>query len=441
MQNFKFLLKNVSLIIVSIVIILISIGALILKLNFLYKDSISPSLIDAIFVSSSSICSLGIIPIDIENFSIWGKIFFLTWIQIGGVGILTILIVISSFFAKVGIEWYIFSCGIFETSILRNIKKITKVIIYTTFFFEVLGAILYKISAYFLNIKLSIFESFFASVNVFCNSGFFLNKVFLIDFYSSQLFFYISTFLTIAGGIGFLFFFELFSSFFKEERFNEKNFFSFSLTTKISLKIYFFSTIIAFLFYYFLIKENFSFLFFSKILFLSFSMKGLGVSPFPNEFNPFIALFNIIYNFIGTAPLGTGAGLKTTVSGLIFTSIKSLIKNEQNVVIEKRIVPWNIIAYSYATFFFIIGFSFFGAFFVKNIFYKLDFFSVFADTISIFLGNGFIFNVPSEWTNYIKIIFIFLMLMGKVLLIILGLPAPKKNDVAIVYPEEDIIIF
>jgi len=228
MQNFKFLLKNVSLIIVSIVIVLISIGALILKLNFLYKNSISPSLIDAIFVSSSSICSLGIIPIDIENFSVWGKIFFLTWIQIGGVGILTILIVISSFFAKVGIEWYIFSCGIFETSILRNIKKITKVIIYTTFFFEVLGAILYKISAYFLNIKLSNFESFFASVNVFCNSGFFLNKIFLIDFYSSQPFFYISTFLTIAGGIGFLFFFELFSSFFKEERFSEKNFFSFS---------------------------------------------------------------------------------------------------------------------------------------------------------------------------------------------------------------------
>ena len=190
----------------------ILLGSLLLILPFATKDGHGAVFIDALFTATSAVCVTGLVVQDTATYwSAFGHAVILTLIQIGGMGVVTVAIAISTFSGKqISLKQRSTMQEAISAHKVGGIVRLTGFIIKMTILFELLGALVMaptfcKEFGFFKGVWYAIFHS----ISAFCNAGFDLMGIkapfsSLTYFADNPVINIAVMVLIIIGGIGFL---------------------------------------------------------------------------------------------------------------------------------------------------------------------------------------------------------------------------------------------
>lgn len=429
---------GIKLILFSLLTLIPTGAALLFFLEKYYGSALS--LIDAIFLSISTITGTGISTVSIENMCMISKILLFIFMHIGGFGITLSFLFIFIFSKKISLDWHFFAQKTVDKD-GNNFKKFLWFIFFTTLFFEGIGTAGYLIIAVSKNIKISLFNALFQSASLFCNVGLQNQENLFSFFYHNQWSLLLSIILSFVGGAGFLLLYELTQWIIIREKTKQ----IFSFTTRIGTPWYLFSIIITAILYFFMSNrwEESSIL--EAISFGVFS-RGTGIMIRPIEIS---LLFLLIPSFfIGSNALSTGGGIKAPAFATMASGIRSLFSSTNKILIMgysiESNLPFLVSIQCLMVIFFAIILSSMGQLinYTTGIIQSshINIIEKFLSMTSCIIGNGIgVTAIGSSLTE--KIMYCVAMLFGKILMIISGyLLFHKNKSHSIVYPEGYIII-
>ncbi|MCR4830249.1 MAG: potassium transporter TrkH [Pseudobutyrivibrio sp.] len=307
----------------------------------------------ALFTSTTSTCVTGLVVVDTYNyFSIFGQVIILCLIQIGGLGIITVISMIMLITQKK------FSLGDrkmlqeslnldTDVGILRILIRISK----DVFKVELVGAILYSIV--FIpdfGVAKGIWYSVFHSISAFCNAGIdIIGDSSLIAYKENPLVMITTMLLIILGGLGYVVWFDM-SEKIKagiKKGFTPVQIFKrFEEHTKLVVTVTSVLIVSGALFFFVAEYNNYGTIgdlsLFHKIMnsfFESITLRTAGFCSFPQEnMTDFSCLMSYMLMFIGGSPIGTAGGVKTVTIFLAVLNVVSYIRgDDQSIVFHKRV--------------------------------------------------------------------------------------------------------
>ena len=170
----KFHLSTFQIIILSFFLLIMT-GTLLLMLPISTASGKGASFLDAMFTSTSAVCVTGLVVRDTATYwSNFGKFVILVLIQIGGMGVVTVYIIMSALLErKIGLRQRTIMQEAVSAAQIGGIVKFTYFIVKTVVITEVLGAI-FLFPTFFgeYGVLKGIAYSVFHSVSAFCNAGF-----------------------------------------------------------------------------------------------------------------------------------------------------------------------------------------------------------------------------------------------------------------------------
>ncbi len=310
----------------------IFVGSLLLVLPAASSDpSNSLSYIDAFFLSVSSVCVTGLSTVTIATaLSVFGKIVIACLMQIGGLGLVTI---ISFFWFAAGIKINISQAMVVKEALSQpgygHLRPLIKHVILITAGFEVLGTIL---NMFVFGFDYPFWEalgiSMFHAISSFNNAGFdIIGAESLVPYANNFLLNFSTCLLIIAGGLGFLVFEDFFT--FRKWR-------KFSLQTRIVLLTNLFVLLVSILIVYALQFNNMTFM---EAVFYSINLRTAGFTTINNKMilkNSTVLVSNF-FMVIGGSPFSTAGGIKTTTLFVILGSLYSSITGKKTLFCNREI--------------------------------------------------------------------------------------------------------
>lgn len=416
---------------------LIFLGALL----FMIPGSVintSISCIDAFFLSVSAVTGTGITAIPISLLSSFGKILLIFLMYVGSIGILTILLGIIFYFSFYSIEWYGLATEILDIISVQAISSFFKVMFCATLIMQFFGTFSIMALSHWLECPLSFIDAIFISINCFCNVGFNINESVPPIMINHELFYLIMIALIVVGSSGFLFLFEV-TEYMKQRL--KKKVYTFSLTSRLMIKVYFTSVCLFWIFYFCFCENAVSFHSLIRSLFAAVSFRACGISPYvtlPSS----IIFISALYGIMGTGPLGTGGGIKSSILGIVMYTFLFFFDKKNNVIIYMKRISWELVAFSHIFLFYIMSTAAFLSIIIDFYYsHNVNFILVYADIIGLITGGG------TLWTQLIpqmsvieKLLCIFIMCIGKIATIGLSLYVTKLKKSDVRYPEAKLII-
>ena len=424
-------------------LVAIFIGVILLKMPFSLRENQNITVLDSLFTIVSAICVTGLSVVDISQvFTSTGQLIILFFIQLGGLGVMTVSIIV---FLLVGKKMS------FETRELlkeeRNsnsnggITNFIKNLLLTVSLIEILGAsiLAYGFSKYY-PLKKSIFYGLFHSLSAFCNAGFSLFTNSLEDFRYDNLISLTVSFLIILGGIGFVTVNSLFII-------KKKKLKNLSLTSKFALLITFFLLTFGTMLFLVFEYNNSSTLkgmnFVDKILnsfFQSVTLRTAGFNTVPLEnIKPATVFISYIFMFIGASPGSTGGGIKTTTFGILIFYAFGVLKRKEYVEVFKRRIDWELINKALA----IVVISILYIAVIITILLSIENFStdrVIYEVISAFSTTGLSMGITASLGIISKFLIIITMFIGRLGPMTVALAFTNNKKSSVKYPKEDILI-
>lgn len=332
--------------IVFYILCTVLVGTLLLMLPVATRSGESAGFEVALFTATSASCVTGLVVKDTFTFwSLFGQIVIIVLIQIGGLGFMSFVTLVSHAFGKsIGLRnrrLIMESSGSLE---LDGIMKLLKKVVLGTLFVELCGAILlsFRFCRDF-GFGKGLYYSIFHSISAFCNAGFDLmgtNEQFssLSAYVDDPLVNITIIFLILIGGLGFIVWDDILK--------NKLRFKNYRLHTKLVLTatvILVFAPAVIF----FVLEYNSSLKDLDlggKILaslFQSVTPRTAGFATLNNcEFTDATVLLTICLMLIGGNSGSTAGGMKTTTFiVLLLSMISSSRKNNSINVFRRRIDP------------------------------------------------------------------------------------------------------
>lgn len=397
-------------------------GAFILRLDIMSKSDMS--FIDALFTSASAISMTGLIVKNIAtDFTIWGQIFLLFLIQIGGLG-----------YMGLGIFFYLLirkKIGFNERNMLKEsliyphidgvIDFLKKIVIFV-FITEFIGAVLLSLRfALEMSMPQAIWNGLFLSISSFNNAGFTLFEYGLMPYRQDFWINFIVTTLIIIGGIGYFVLLELYL--FKKKRLG-----TLSIHTKIVLSgtviLIILATVVVFLFEYANKNSIGSFSLFDKLLssyFISVNYRTSGFNTIDlSTLKDASLFFGSLFMVIGGGPGGTSGGIKITTAAVLIIYTYWVIKNARAAHIFHYEIPEETIRKAFVITVGSIMYVIICVIIVSlleqeyrfiNILFEVS--SAFA-TVGVSTGDGGTLSLSALFSNESKLIIILLMITGRI---------------------------
>ena len=311
------------LVILSFVLIII-IGAILLCMPFTRADNkFAPNFIDNLFLATSATCVTGLNAFSNgigDELNIVGQIIVLVMIQVGGLGLITLLsFFLTLFSGKLQFKDRLFISMMVNSEESAEVVSFVRRIILISFSFELLGFLL-GLPVFLTNcesVPEGIWYSLFTSISAYNNAGFDLfgstslirgvGNTF-VDSLPNWAYYYMCSYimlLIIAGGISFLVVMDIFA---------KRNFKQLRVFTKISLLMT--SVLLTLGFLIFLISESSHDPF--NALFQSVTCRTAGFATVDQDSLSVPGkAFSCFLMFFGGNPLGTAGGVKTTTLYII----------------------------------------------------------------------------------------------------------------------------
>ena len=309
--------------------------------------------VDALFSATTSVCVTGLVVVDTFSYwSMFGQVVILLLIQIGGLGVITVVATLMLVTRK--------HFSLSDRLMLRDAMNLETIsgllgflarVVRGTLIVELIGALLYMpafIPRY--GIARGIWASVFNAVSAFCNAGLdVLGPDSLALYRGDPLVLTVTMFLIVAGGLGFVVWFDVFG---KTVSGRKKSFSpghiieSFSEHTKLALSIT--GVLIAAGWAFILITEFNNpetlggmpvHLKILNSLFESVTFRTAGFATFSQKALTDVSCVAAYFlMFIGGSPIGTAGGVKTTTFYLSLLNSHSYIRGKSSAHVFKRSV-------------------------------------------------------------------------------------------------------
>ena len=451
MRKKRMNLSTTHIIMLSFMVALL-VGSLLLSLPISSADGRGVKYIDALFTATTATCVTGLVVVPtVSAWSIFGQIVILFLIQIGGLGLITILAGVSAFFhKKMGIGDSVLLQDAFNISSLSGITTFVKKVLYCTLVIEALGALLYI--PVFVNDfgTRGIWISIFTSVSAFCNAGIDIIAADSLIGYNTNIFINIVTCaLIIIGGIGYIVWWDIWRIVKKFKTMGVKAVKVLTLHSKIAIVTTLILIVLgAFLIAFFewnnplTIKEL---SFGEKImssLFQSVTTRTAGFATLPQDnLSNATTFVCLILMFIGGSPVGTAGGVKTVTIAVLICSAYSTVRGKNSVTLFGRNVSHDSVNRSLAVVF-MSAFIVFASTVAISVTTSAPFEDIIFEIVSATGTVGVTRGLTPNLDNLSKLIVAFTMYLGRIGPISLGFALnvrkEKKNIVA--YPYEDVRI-
>lgn len=419
-------------------------GAILLSLPLTNVIEVAP-FIDNLFVAVSATCVTGLVTVTPAfQYNILGQIVIMCLIQIGGLGLMTIIaIVVVGVKKKLMVKEKKALKDYLNKPDLSDFRKYLRTIYGYTFVVETFGALLLMIR--FIpqfGVFKGIFNSFFISVSAFCNAGFDnFGAVSLSDFVNDPLVNFTIIGLIILGGLGFIVWFDYWA--------HHKNPRLLTLHTKIviltSIILILSGTVLFFVF-----EQNYSLQgrnIFEQImisLFHSVSYRTAGFSTIDFATSSDLTrLIGSVFMLIGGSPGSCAGGMKTTTFVIVIVAVCNMLKNGGlSFSILKRELPVELVmrAFTIASLYLFITFiSLVLLLMIEQQDMIILLFEIASALGTVGLSCGFtpLLSVVG------KIIIMLLMLIGRVgpiTMVLFFIHQNSNNVKAFKYPKEGIIL-
>ena len=415
-------------------------------------DGTAVPYIDALFTATTSICVTGLVTVPTYSaWSLFGQIVILFLIQIGGLGVVTIMSgLMISLHRRIGIRDRMLIQDAFNLNTLSGMVKFIRKVITGTFLIEGIGALLYM-TVFVPEFGLrGIWISLFNAVSAFCNAGMdILSDNSLCDYVHNPVINLVTILLIVFGGIGYIVWWDFIGAFKNIRRQKLKCFANLTLHSKIALSVtgilILVGTAAIFAFEYNnpLTIGNFSLL--DKLqaaLFQSVTTRTAGFATVPQEdLTNASAIVSLLLMFIGGSPVGTAGGIKTVTFAVLITSAFATMKTRSEAELFHRTIPKHAVSKAVA----VVSMAFiilFTATLLLSAVIDADALDVAYETVSAAATVGLTRNLTSELNLWGRIIIIITMYLGRVgpISLMVALNTKKETNNIIKNPTEDISV-
>ncbi len=342
----KFSLSTTQIILLSFLVTIL-IGSVLLSLSISSADGEAVPYLDALFTATTSTCVTGLVTLPtVSTWSVFGQIVILLLIQIGGLGIITIMSGLMLLLnKKFGISDRLLIQDAFNLTTMSGLLEFVKKVLLGTLIIEGIGAILYMLVFVPEFGAKGIWMSVFNSVSAFCNAGIdIIAENSLCDYATNPLINIVTSALIILGGLGYVVWWDMLRVIKSRSRNNRKIFRRLTLHSKIAI------TVTAILI---LVGAIFIFIFeyanpltigemslFDKIqvsIFQSVTTRTAGFATIPQEnMTHASAAVSIILMLVGGSPVGTAGGIKTVTIAVLICSASATIRNKNSATLFGR---------------------------------------------------------------------------------------------------------
>lgn len=342
----KFKLSTTQIILLSfLVTILIGSGLLALPISSASGEAVP--YLDALFTATTSTCVTGLVTIPtVSTWSVFGQIVILLLIQIGGLGIITIMSGLMLLLnRKMGIDDRLLIQDAFNLNTMSGLAKFIKNVLLGTLIIEGVGAVLYMIVFVPDFGARGIWISVFNSVSAFCNAGIdIIAENSLCNYATNPLINIVTSALIILGGLGYIVWWDVIRVVKSRSPKNRKIFRHLSLHSKIAITatavLILVGAILIFIFEYDNPLTIGKMSLFDKIqisLFQSVTTRTAGFATIPQEnLTNASATVSIVLMLIGGSPVGTAGGMKTVTIAVLICSAFATIRNKNSVTLFGR---------------------------------------------------------------------------------------------------------
>jgi len=441
-------LSSIQIIMLAFLLVIVA-GSILLSLPLSSANNMDIAYIDALFTATTSTCVTGLVTLPtVTTWSFFGQLIILVLIQIGGMGVITVITGVMILADKrLGIEDRILIGESFNLNSLEGIAKFVKKVIIITLIIELVGALVYMIVFIPEFGYKGIWIAIFTSVSAFCNAGIdIIAENSLCDYALNPVVNITTMLLIVFGGIGFVVLLDL-ERIIKNRKRRHLKFLS--LHSKIALSVTLFLIIVgAVLFFVFEHNNPHSIKGYSlgeKImvsLFQSITTRTAGFATMPQEnLTNASAFVTILLMFVGGSPTGTAGGIKTVTLYILFISAMSVVRNKRTVDVFNRQISANAIKRAIAVFvtsFFIVICSTV----IILAFSNGSFIDVIYETVSATATVGLSRNFTGTLNIVGKIVIILTMYLGRVgpISLAFAFSTRKNNENIITNPVEEISV-
>ena len=342
----KISLSTTHLILLSFLLAIL-VGSFLLVLPFASADGKSVSYIDALFTATTSVCVTGLVTVTTATaWSFFGQIVILILIQIGGLGIITILSgFMISLHKKIGLGDRMLLQDAFNLSSLSGIVQFLRKVLIGTFIVEGVGSLLYMtVFIPEFGVK-GIWISVFNAVSAFCNAGMdIIGEESLCAYAVHPMINFVTSMLIILGGIGYIVWWDVLRVIKKYKKQKLKCFSNLTLHSKIALSatgiLLLAGGILFFVFEYHNPQTIGEFSLSGKLqaaMFQSVTTRTAGFATISQQhLTDASAIVSLLFMFIGGSPVGTAGGVKTVTIAVLLISAFAVIRNNDETVLFRR---------------------------------------------------------------------------------------------------------
>ena len=352
-KNNKMTLSTTQIILLSFLITIL-IGSLLLSLPISWADGNTVSYTDALFTATTATCVTGLVTLPTATtWSFFGQIVILLLIQIGGLGVITIM---SGFMLmlnrKMGIGDRLLIQDAFNLNTMSGLARFIKSVLLGTLVIEGIGAVLYMFTFVPEFGARGVWISIFNSVSAFCNAGIdVIGENSLSNYATDPLVNATTAMLIILGGIGYIVWWDVLRTIKSRSPRNRRIFRHLTLHSKIAIV-----TTLAFI----LVGAALIFVceynnprtigdlsLTDKLqisLFQSITTRTAGFATIPQEdLTGASSVVSLILMIIGGSPVGTAGGIKTvTIVVLLCSAVATIRGKRQTTLFHRAISDYSI---------------------------------------------------------------------------------------------------
>ena len=344
----KITLSTTQIILLSFLVTIL-IGSALLSLPISSADGKAVPYLDALFTATTSTCVTGLLTLPtVSTWSVFGQVVILILIQIGGLGIITIMSGLMLLLnRKMGIGDKLLIQDAFNLNTMAGLSKFVRNVLVGTLVIEGIGAILYMFVFVPEFGARGIWISVFNSISAFCNAGIdIIGENSLCSYATNPLINIVTSALIILGGLGYIVWWDVLRVIKNSSRKNRKIFRHLTLHSKIAivttLILIFGGGILIFAFEYGnpATIGNMSLL--DKIqvsMFQSVTTRTAGFATVPQEnLTNASSAISLVLMMIGGSPVGTAGGMKTVTIAVLFCSALATIRNKNSATVFGRCI-------------------------------------------------------------------------------------------------------
>jgi trk system potassium uptake protein len=423
---------------------LIMLGTFLLMLPFATKDRHHLSFIDALFEATSAVCVTGLVVVDTQTtFTVFGQIVLMFLIQIGGLGFMTVGILIALFLGKnIGLKGRLMIQESLNQLSLEGMVRLVKFVVIFTLIIEGIGATILAIRwASDFGFPQSIFYGIFHSISAFNNAGFDIMGGFksITEYVGDFTVIMTLSSLIIIGGIGYTVIIDLL----KKKSLRKLSLHS-KLVILVTLLLNVLGTILVFVLEYNNPGTLGDLSFKDKLLGAFFH----GVVPRTAGFNSLnmpdltqsTQLITMLLMFIGGGSGGTAGGIKVTTFVILILAVWTLIRGRNEVNVFGKRLPNDIIFRAFSIT--LYSTALIAVFlFILTITEEAPLSIILFEVISAFGTVGMSLGLTTELSPIGKILISLLMFMGRVGPLTIAFALARANKkLPYKYAEEKVMI-